>query len=110
MEYMKKLADVDQTRMNSLQIAHIGMTYLNSLRQLLGRANPETLRRIAVLEEEVQSLTSGRFNESFLQIADEMEELGLVEMVLANMDLRAREPVFNVTPDWLRRFYGQQAA
>lgn len=110
LECMKKLADVDQTRINSLQIAHIGTAYLGSLRQFLGQANPETLRRIAVLQEEVQSLTSTRFNENFLQVADEMEELDLVEMELANMNLRAREPVFNVTPDWLRRFYGQQAA
>lgn len=110
LECMKKLADTDQTRINSLQIAHIGTTYLNSLRQFLGQANPEKLRRIAVLEEEVQSLTSAHFNESFLQVADKMEELGLVEMELANMELGAREPFFNVTPNWLRRVYGQQAA
>lgn len=109
-ECMQQLAETDQTQISSSRISKEGTTYLQALKKLFGQSNPLTLRRIAVLEDELQNLTSTRFHESFLKIADEMERLGLVEIQLKEIDLKASDLSFSITPDWLRRVYGQQAA
>ena len=107
---MRKLADTDLTQTSSLRVSREGSNYLYSLRQIIGQSNPETLKKIAVLEDELQKLTSTHFGESFLQIADEMDKLGLTEIMLQEMDIKARELTFSTTSDWLRRVYGQKAA
>ncbi|MBI2040466.1 hypothetical protein HYT18_05355 [Candidatus Microgenomates bacterium] len=107
---MRKLAGTDLTQTSSLLISSEGVRYLNSLKQLLGQSNPETLRKIAVLEDEFQNLTGTRFVNTFLQIADEMDRLGLTEIMLQETDPKSRELTFSTTSAWLRHVYGQEAA
>lgn len=106
----RKTADTDSTRTNSLRIDEIGQHYRISLKEFLGQVPLEIIRRIAVIEDELKNLTGGRFNETFLGIADEMDALGLAEIQAEDLASRGSRHFFSVTPDWLRRVYGQQAA
>lgn len=107
---IRRTVDTDLTLINSLKIDEIGLNYRTSLAHFLGQVPAEVIRRIAVLEDELKSLTGSHFSEIFLEIADEMDKLGLVEIQAESVGTRNSSRFFSVTPDWLRRVYRQQAA
>lgn len=107
---IRRTVDTDSTSINSLKIEDIGKNYRISLTTFLGQVPVGIIRKIAVLENELKNLVGGHFSKTFLEIADEMDKLGLAEIQAESMSSIYRLQFSSVTPDWLRRIYGQQAA
>lgn len=91
----------------SMEIQKTSLNFLRNLRSILSTDDAGSLEAIAVLGDKLEGYIKRDYPQEFLDIADQMDQLGIAEIApLPRFDRYG----IDLTPEWIRQYYGQMVS
>lgn len=106
-ECARGLSEVDISYINSLKIRERYATFQREIGPLVQETDVELGKKVAVLTEDLKTLTEVKYPKQYLAVADKMDELGIVEMDIG----RAGGSLINSNrfrSEWIRKDFSSQ--